>query len=402
MLKEIIIRDFFSFKGTTRITLNEGVNLLLGINGSGKTSFINALRLLVEGVAGDGVEKLIQEKWGGFGQVANCCGERETPYAQITYVFDRDKLNKINPAANFKADAQYRITISPQGTSYSLSEKMMVKDKSHSTPFIFLDFHNGNGKLSDRSDGKKISLVDYSAEDISGHELALRQVSDPQRYLPMYTLKKAIETMAVYNDFNVGEGSRLRQPSGYSTDKRLRKNGENLTQMINLLKLSQSFSYQRLEKTFFNVNTCFRSIEIGNPYGQLYLSLREKNLSRAIDALHISDGTLRFLLLESIFYNQQRGNLVAIDEPERGLHPDMIKSVADMMRLASNETQIITATHSPHLLNQFDLDDILVFEKNEDNSTVVTRKSEKDFGDYDGELLPGVMWLSGLLGGKRW
>ena len=69
MIKRITIRDFFSFSGITTIEFNSGVNLLLGINGSGKTSLINALRLLYEGVCGDGVEKLVQEQWGGFDQI---------------------------------------------------------------------------------------------------------------------------------------------------------------------------------------------------------------------------------------------------------------------------------------------------------------------------------------------
>lgn len=66
MLKSVIIQDFFSFKGRKEITLNKGVNILLGINGTGKTSFLNALRLLYEGIAGDGLVKLIQEQWGGI------------------------------------------------------------------------------------------------------------------------------------------------------------------------------------------------------------------------------------------------------------------------------------------------------------------------------------------------
>ena len=40
MLKRVIIVDFFSFNGVHTIELNEGVNLLLGINGSGKTNSI--------------------------------------------------------------------------------------------------------------------------------------------------------------------------------------------------------------------------------------------------------------------------------------------------------------------------------------------------------------------------
>ena len=100
-----------------------------------------------------------------------------------------------------------------------------------------------------------------------------------------------------------------------------------------------------------------------NLYGQSYLSLLEKNMSRAIRASHISDGTLRFLLLESIFYNPLRGLFVAIDDPERGLHPDMIRSVAEMIKYSTRQTQVIIATHSPHLLNLFELEDFLYLRK---------------------------------------
>ena len=402
MLKSIIIQDFFSFRGKKEIKLNNGVNILLGINGSGKTSFINAVRLLSEGIAGDGLVKLIQEQWGGYDQVVNFNGERTAPCAQITYVFNYNDLTELNPSAEFIADVHYRITIRRSGTSYVLNEQVFTQHKTKkNASFTYLDFANGNGKISTRTqDG--IVLQDYTGADVSGKELVLRQINDPIHYLPTHTLRKAIESLAVYNSFDIGEGSKLRVPTEFSTDIRLRKSGSNLTQILNELKLNHTFDFERLEETFRNVNPYFRSIEITNLYGQSYLSIREKNMSRAIGALHISDGTLRFLLSECIFYNPLRGELVAIDEPERGLHPDMIRSVADMMKYAAKQSQIIIATHSPHLLNQFELEDVLVFEKDEDNSTVVHRVSENDFPKWEGEFLPGQMWLLGQIGGKRW
>lgn len=403
MLKAIVLRDFFSFKGEKKIELKEGINLLLGINGSGKTSFINSLRLLSEGIAGEGLVKLIQEQWGGYDQIINCNGDRKAPYAQITYIFDYKKLNAINTAADFKSDIYYRITIRQFGTSYSLNEKMYTDHKKRSgSSYLYLDFSNGNGKISTRTQDSAILFQDYTDSDISGQELILRQISDPKHYLPIHTLRKAIESISVYNNFNVEEGSKVRSLAEFSTDVRLRKNGANLSQILNMLKLNHTFDFARLEETFRNINPNFRSIEITNLYGQSYLSLLEKNMSRAIGALHISDGTLRFLLLESILYNPLRGLLVAIDEPERGLHPDMIRSVAEMIKYASKQTQIIVATHSPHLLNQFELEDVLVFEKDDENSTIVRTISENDFPDWDGEYLPGQMWLLGQIGGKRW
>lgn len=403
MLKAIILRDFFSFKGEKKIKLKDGVNLLLGINGSGKSSFINSLRILSEGIVGEGLVKLIQEQWGGYDQVVNFNGDRKAPYAQVTYVFDYKKLNIINAMADFKSDVYYRITIRQSGTSYTLNERMYTEHKRRTgSSFTYLDFSNGNGKISTRTQDSAILFQDYTDREISGQELILRQINDPKHYLPIHTLRKAIESISVYSNFNVEEGSRVRSTAEFSTDVRLRKNGGNLSQILNLLKLNHTFDFARLEDTFKNINPNFRSIEITNLYGQSYLSLLEKNMSRAIGALHISDGTLRFLLLESIFYNPLRGSLVAIDEPERGLHPDMIRSVAEMIKYSTKQTQVIIATHSPHLLNQFDLEDVLVFEKNEENSTIVRTISEDDFPDWEGVYLPGQMWLLGQIGGKRW
>ena len=93
---------------------------------------------------------------------------------------------------------------------------------------------------------------------------------------------------------------------------------------------------------------------------------------------------------------------VDIDEPESCLHPDMIRSVAKMMKNAAKTSQIIVATHSALLLNAFELDDILVFEKNDRNETQIIRYSEDDFENREGELLPGQLWLNGEIGGKRW
>ena len=402
MINKIVITDFFSFCGTNTIELNPGVNLLLGINGSGKTSLINALRLLYEGVCGDGVEKLVQEQWGGFDQIVNVNGDRTAPNCQITYEFDHEKVNRINPAAGFKSAISYSITIRPSGTSYMLSEKIWTEHQNKKdAKFTYLDFSNGRGEISVKTE-KGISFQKYESNEISGLELVLKQINDPNRFLPTFTLRKAIETMAVYNNFEVGENSRLRRPADFSTGTRLKKNGENLTQMLNELKLNHSFDFEKLEEAFRNVSPSYREIVISNLYGQSYLSLREKNLKKTIGALHISNGSLRYLLLECIFYNPNRGWLVAIDEPERGLHPDMIKSVGDMLKIASGDCQIIVATHSPHLLNQFELEDVIVFEKDEENKTVVKKVYEDDFEDWEGEYMPGQMWLRGLIGGKRW
>ena len=70
MIKEITIRDFFSFRGEHTIKLNSGVNLLLGVNGSGKTSFLNAITVLYEGIVVNGLSDLFRQ-WGSYASIVN-------------------------------------------------------------------------------------------------------------------------------------------------------------------------------------------------------------------------------------------------------------------------------------------------------------------------------------------
>ena len=100
MIKELIIRDFFSFKGEHKIELNSGVNILVGVNGSGKTSFLNAFTLLHEGIAGNGLSALFRQ-WGTYNAIINACGEQKPDCFSITYVFDADVLKRIVPASPY-------------------------------------------------------------------------------------------------------------------------------------------------------------------------------------------------------------------------------------------------------------------------------------------------------------
>lgn len=106
MIKELIIRDFFSFKGEHTIELNQGVNILVGVNGSGKTSFLNAITMLYEGIAGGGLSALFRQ-WGSYNAIVNACGEEKPDCFSVTYVFDADVLRSVVPASPFKKDVYY-------------------------------------------------------------------------------------------------------------------------------------------------------------------------------------------------------------------------------------------------------------------------------------------------------
>ena len=400
MIKELIVRDFFSFKGEHTIELNTGVNIFVGVNGSGKTSFLNAITMLYEGIAGGGLSSLFRQ-WGSYNAIVNACGEVKPDCFSVTYVFDADVLRKVVSASPFKKDVYYKITVFPigDGTNYTLCETLYSEDnKGKKKTFSYLEFRNGIGQISVRTKSG-IEVEKYDDGMLSAQELVLRQITDPQRYLPSFVVREAISAIAGYSKFNFDQ---VRQPADANDVKRLISTGENLSHLLSNLNNNYTFQYEKIIECLSDINPNFTGIGYNVFGSRLYLSLREKNLSHAIDALHMSDGTLKYLLLLSIFHNPQRGTLVCVDEPESCLHPDMIRSVAKMMKRAAMTSQIIVATHSALLLNAFELDDILVFEKNDKNETQIIRYSEDDFGDREDELLPGQLWLNGEIGGKRW
>lgn len=402
MIKEIKLRNFFSFKNETAVQLNPGMNILLGINGSGKTSFINAFRLLFEGVCGNGFENLFQKEWGGYMNVSSAVVGNQEKSIELTFVFDYKQLKRITPKSPFKSDAFYSIVIKPMGdTSYTIEEKLYASNlKDAEKPYVFLDFKNERGTLSVyHSTGIK---TERFAGDTSGQELILRQISDPRRYLPTHTIRAAIAQMALYETFDTSSNSIIRQPVNASKDMRLNSNGANLVNVINNLAISELPSYRDIEGMLRQINLHFEAFDFQMFGAKLYMSLREHNMQRSIGMRFVSDGTIRYVIMMSILMNPRSGYFLGIDEPEGRLHPDMIHSIAQMMKAAAYDRQLVVATHSPLLLNDFELEDIYVFEKGSDNSTVVKKYYEDDFPQYEGELLPGQLWLDGEIGGKRW
>ncbi len=402
MIKKITIQNFFGFGQTEPIEMNTETNILVGINGSGKSNFIKAIHLLYESVVGEGMEKLFSANWGGFSGVSNFAYDSN----EIVIIYEFDKLQIANALGlegfKFQTNPFYEIKISKVGNAaYRLSEWFYNFNPGKPSPFTYLKVENGYAVVSKRNkEGIKIEKV----ESFNSSELILRQLSDPDEYFPLFTIKKAIEQISIYNYFDTTANSAIRGLSPYFSESKLLSDGINLTILLNYLNGNDTVAYDKIMDEWKNINPQFRELVFSQPIaGKTSLGLKEKGLKRTIPIENLSDGSIRFLILLSILYNPKRGNLVCIDEPEIGLHPDMINTIAKGIQYAAKSgTQMIIATHSPLLLNNFDLEDLMVFEKNEQNQTVISRKSEDDFKEWEGGFLVGQMWLSGKLGGVRW
>ncbi len=399
MIKSIRLTNFYSFKETT-IDLNCDQNILIGINGSGKSNLFNAIRLLKEGVAGKGLQELILEEWGGIDEIffkGNKSEDLQNSLG-IEVTFDKNVIK--NYGFNFRQDVKYKIVIikSPGLNNYFVSDKVVT-----STGFKYLDIYNGKGVLAEKITSDKPDTTFIKYDDFEPKELSLSRIYDSERYAALNALRKAISDITVYSYFDTTPNSPLRKAMKATGGKRLSATGGNLPQILNTIKISHKKEYREIVGLLNDVNENFRGFDfhfLGS--GNFELMLDESNLDSSVHVTHISDGTLRYLCLLSILYNPDRGKFICIDEPEVGLHPDMSLNITNAIKEAAKESTILIATHSENILNAFEPEDVRVFEKDDDNSTVVNSFSKKDFQNWYDKYNLGKMWRDGDIGGNRW
>ena len=129
--------------------------------------------------------------------------------------------------------------------------------------------------------------------------------------------------------------------------------------------------------------------------------LQEGN--KIVPAIRLSDGTLRYLCLLAILCHPNPPPLVCLEEPELGLHPDILPGLADLLREASERCQLIVTTHSDTLVDALTdtPESVVVCEK--ENGQTTLRRLEKDrlSGRLEDYRL-GEYWASGGIGGNRW
>ena len=111
----------------------------------------------------------------------------------------------------------------------------------------------------------------------------------------------------------------------------------------------------------------------------------------------------RYLCLLAILCDPEPPPLICIEEPELGLHPDILLGLADLLKAASERTQIIVTTHSDILVDAMSEtpECVVVCEKHE-GKTEMKRLSAPDLADWLKDYRLGQLWTKGHLGGTRW
>ena len=135
--------------------------------------------------------------------------------------------------------------------------------------------------------------------------------------------------------------------------------------------------------------------------GSVQVFLKEGNVT--IPATRLSDGTLRYLCLLAILCNPNLPSLVCLEEPELGLHPDVLPGLADLLREASERCQLIVTTHSDTLVDALtDTPESIVICEKDNGQTKLKRLDKDELSHWLEKYRLGELWTSGELGGTRW
>ena len=127
------------------------------------------------------------------------------------------------------------------------------------------------------------------------------------------------------------------------------------------------------------------------------LRWRHRGSDTVFDASDLSDGTLRFICLVTLFLQPDMPTLILLDEPELGLHPFALAILAGLIRSVSDTTQVIASTQSVTFANQFAASDIIVVDQI-DNASEFSRPDLDRLKDWLDDYGVGELWEKNLLG----
>jgi len=353
-ITRIVIKGFKSIKECD-LKLNS-INLLIGANGAGKTNFISILELMQSIVSG-GLSNYATKKGANF------------------LFFDGPKVTDSIVAEFYFGDYLYSFDLEMTETN-SLS---IVKE---SVGHI-------NSPISDG--GYRESKL---------HEWH----SNPKTYsIAIHTLLDG--PWRVYHFHDTSPNAKIKLASNVSNAVFLHNDAGNLAAFLYRLKRNYPTEYGNIRKAVQMIAPFFKDFVLTPEEGNqelIVLRWLKKDCDDVFNAAQFSDGTLRFICLATLLLQPiaQQPATIFIDEPELGLHPFAITIFAEMARKAAVNKQIIMATQSVELLDNFSVEDVIVVDNIENGSSFKRLDSEhlKLWLETDYSL--GELWNKNIFGGR--
>ena len=387
LLRNITVKNILSF-GPDGISLDlQPLTVLIGTNGSGKSNLFDSIELLKSAPCqlagpirtGGGIRNWI---W----------GRRSGPTALIEAIV-------VNPHGH--QPLRHRIEFTESEQTFRLMDERVENehpDLGHEDPFFFYRLQSGRPALTVKGENNRRSL---QREDVASDESILSQRKDPDQFPELAHLSDFYGGISLYREWGLGRKSAFRQPQ--STDVRpspLMEDFTNLGVFLNRLRQDPP-TKTRLIDYLSDAYEGLIDFELNFEGGSVQVFFTEGDL--AVPASRLSDGSLKYLCLLAILLNPHPPPLVCIEEPEMGMHPDLIPKIADLLVEASERCQLVVTTHSDMLVDSLSErpESVVVCEKH-DGQTTMNRLDPKELAHWRGKYRLGQLWTRGQLGGVRW
>lgn len=351
-LSEIVIDGY---KSIEHCKIEMGcLNVLIGANGAGKSNFISFFRLIAT---------LLDHR------LQSLVGKAGGPDAVLH--FGRKKTEALNAELYFGNNG-YKFALEPTNDNRMMFQREalwwnMSGDKGVSS-----------GHFESQADQHRSGITQYT--------------------LPI------MRRWRVYHFHDTSDSARVKQSHRINDNDYLREDGGNLAAFLFRLKKNHVNHYKRIVKTIQMVAPFFGEFYLRpSPDNEDYIQLEwtEKEQDVPFKASELSDGTLRFILLATVMLQPEEymPSAIIVDEPELGLHPYAINVLAELIKSASDQHQLIISTQSVELVNQFDAEDLIVVDKQNGASTF-KRLNTGDLSEWLEDYSLGELWKKNLLGGR--
>ena len=355
--------------------------VLIGANGAGKTSFMDALSLLAASARGAMNARL--NEMGGASEV-------------IT----RGRLSDIALHATMDVPndepLEYCLRVTPQAQGYAISQETLYQAREgYEEPFKHIESSYGDIRFYDP---EKRGLVRPSWEH-EPPESALSQV--PKMFQQPEDLRRTLSSLTQYHVLDVGPRAPVKMPQQLRPATLPGENGEDLAPFLYNLRETDYEKYEAVEDS---VKAAFPSFESLNfpiaAAGMVSMTWRERAFNKPIYTHQLSEGTLRFLWLVALLQSPSLSDVTMIDEPEVSLHPELLALLADLMREASGRTHIVVATHSDRLIRFLEPREVAVMDIGEDGWASMTWGDALDLDGWLAEYSLDEVWQMGAMGGR--
>lgn len=395
MLQSIQMRNFLSYGPQSAPIPLQSLNLIIGPNGSGKSNLLEGIALLQS--APGQISTPIREGGGVHDWLWK--GSEPMEEASLEVIIDPFLPSMQNMGL------RYRFDFTEMGKRFEIVDERIENAEpfpDHSEAYFYYRYENGHPVLNvkDIAD-QEVRRRTLRREDVDPEKSILAQRRDPDIYPEITRLAERLADIRIYRDWSLGRYTPPRMPQPADLPNQwLEENARNLGLVLNRLKRNVQTKNQLVEM-FQAVYAETRDFDVMIEGGTVQIFVQEERFN--VPATRLSDGTLRYLCLLAILYDPTPPPLVCIDEPELGLHPDLINHVADALRFASEKTQIVVTTHSAALVDAFTdtPEAILVCEKAE-GCSVLCCLDPIHLKPWLEKYRLGELWTSGEIGGTRW